>query len=242
MNAAALTNVDEAEREPARAHAINGVAPGVMAQASRHVGAVMMHYSTDYVFDGAATTPYHESAAPGPINVYGASKLAGERNVAAANGPYLIIRTSWVYSAGGTGFVATLLRELPTTERIRVVEDQVGSPTWSRSLAMATAEILWKITDHGGDALSRTDWGVYHLAGSGQASRVEIAHAVLDTLAEQGETIRAQIVPVTAATFGALAPRPRYTALSNERISARLGVSLPPWRTALRQMLNARVR
>lgn len=239
VNAAALTNVDQAERDPALAGAVNEIAPGVMAEASRQIGALMVHYSTDYVFDGAQTVPYDERAEPRPLNVYGTTKLGGERRIADADVPNLVIRTSWVYSTTGTGFIATLLRDLPHTTTFRIVSDQIGSPTWSRSLARATADILQGIASEGGP-LPPHDWGVYHLAGSGAASRVEIAEAVFDAVFPKDGS-RPTIIPVPAAEFGAVAPRPSYSALSNGRAARRFGVTLDPWRHDLTRMLNERM-
>ncbi len=182
MNAAAVTNVDQAERDPGLANAVNAIAPGVMAEAARRVGALFVHYSTDYVFDGAVRVPYDEEAQPNPINSYGRSKLAGERRVADADVPHLIIRTSWVYSVTGAGFVASLLRDLPSKPIVRIVADQVGSPTWSRSLAIATVALVRTAIRDGEVVLNPSDWGVYHLGGSGEGSRVEIAEAVIDAL------------------------------------------------------------
>lgn len=239
INTAALTNVDQAEREPLLAHAVNEIAPGVMADGARAVGALLVHYSTDYVFDGATTTPYDETARPNPINVYGVSKLGGEQRIAQAGAPHLIIRTSWVYSASGSGFVATLLRDLPNRETVRVVFDQVGSPTWSRSLARATAAILGSLA-RDGFRLVPDDWGIYHLAGSGEGSRLQIAETIVDSLCAAGVRIRARIVPISATEFAAAAPRPHYSALSHGRATKRFGVSLEPWRSELRQMVATR--
>jgi dTDP-4-dehydrorhamnose reductase len=238
VNAAALTNVDRAERDPELADAVNAVAPGVMADAARSVGALVVHYSTDYVFDGELRTPYDERAQPNPINAYGRSKLAGERRVADANAPHLIVRTSWVYSSTGAGFVASLLRELPGKTSMRIVADQVGSPTWSRSLAAATADLIRAVVRGDDIVLAPEDRGVYHLGGSGEASRVEIAEALLDALADRLPGGRPSIVPVSAAEFGALAPRPHYSALANARTAQRFGISLQPWRAELRRMVT----
>ena len=236
VNAAAMTNVDQAERDPALANAVNAIAPGIMAEAARRVGALFVHYSTDYVFDGAVRVPYDEEAQPNPINVYGRSKLAGEQRVAAAEGPHLIIRTSWVYSATGAGFVASLLRDLPLKPIVRIVADQVGSPTWSRSLAIATAALVRTAIARGEVVLNSTDWGVYHLGGSGEGSRIEIAEAVIDALGTR-LVERPTIVPVSATAFGAFAPRPNYSALSNLRASKRFGITLQPWRAELHRMV-----
>jgi dTDP-4-dehydrorhamnose reductase len=242
VNAAALTNVDQAERDPELANAVNGEAPGVMADAARIVGALMVHYSTDYVFDGELRTPYDEGARPNPINAYGRSKLAGERRTAEANGPHLIIRTSWVYSSTGAGFVASLLRELPEKASMRIVADQVGSPTWSRSLALATAELIRAIIRGDEIVLPPEDWGIYHLGGSGEGSRVEIAEALLDALGDRIPGDRPRIVPVSAAEFGAFAPRPHYSALANARTAKRFGITLDPWQIELRRMVTEHYR
>jgi dTDP-4-dehydrorhamnose reductase len=242
VNAAAVTSVDQAEREPDLARAVNEDAPGMMAEASRDVGALMVHYSTDYVFDGAANYPYDEWASPNPINTYGKSKLAGERRIAAAGAAHLIIRTSWVYSPTGAGFVASLLRDLPRQSSIRVVSDQVGSPTWSRSLATASADLIGAALCGDEVPIAPADWGIYHLGGSGEGSRVEIAEVLLDALAGRLPGGRPAIIPIPAAEFGALAPRPRYSALSNARTSQRFGITLPPWRTELRRMVAEQYR
>jgi len=238
VNAAAMTNVDQAEREPDLARAVNELAPGAMAEASHDVGALMVHYSTDYVFDGAANSPYDEWASPNPINTYGQSKLAGERRVGAAGPPHLIIRTSWVYSPTGNGFVASLLRDLPRKSSMRIVSDQLGSPTWSRSLAIATAELIRAAIRGDEILIAPEEWGIYHLGGSGEGSRVEIAEALLDALGDRLLGDRPRIVPVSAAEFGALAPRPRYSALANIRTAQRFGITLEPWRTELRRMVT----
>lgn len=238
VNAAALTNVDQAERDPALANAVNAIAPGIMAEAARRVGALMVHYSTDYVFDGARRVPYDEEAQPNPINSYGRSKLAGERGVASTDVPHLIVRTSWVYSVTGAGFVASLLRDLPGKPTVRIVADQVGSPTWSRSLAIATAALVRTAVRADEVVLNPADWGIYHLGGSGEGSRVEIAEVVIDALGGRLIGERPKIVPISAATFGALAPRPHYSALSNLRASKRFGITLQPWRADLHRMVT----
>jgi len=238
VNAAALTNVDQAERDPALANAVNAIAPGIMAEAARGVGALFVHYSTDYVFDGAIRVPYDEEAQPNPINGYGRSKLAGERGVANVDVPHLIIRTSWVYSVTGAGFVASLLRDLPGKAIVRIVADQVGSPTWSRSLAIATAALVRAAVRADEIVLNPADWGVYHLGGSGEGSRVEIAEAVIDALGARLVGERPRIDPISAAAFGALAPRPHYSALSNLRANKRFGITLQPWRAELHRMVT----
>lgn len=237
VNAAALTNVDRAEGEPALARALNEEAPAVMAEEAARRNTLLVHYSTDYVFDGQTTKPYSEDAPPNPINIYGVSKLAGERAVANANGSHLIIRTSWVYSPNGTGFVAGFLRDLRERESIRVVADQVGSPTWSASLAKATTAILEALRVDDGFHLASPDAGIYHLGGSGAATRVEIAHHILGL--SQGWGHRPTLViPISAEEFAAPARRPSYSALTNARVERRFGITLPPWRDELARMLG----
>jgi dTDP-4-dehydrorhamnose reductase len=238
VNAAALTNVDQAEREPMLARAVNEIAPGVMAEEGRRIGAVVVHYSTDYVFDGTATTPYDEQARPNPINLYGQTKLAGEQSVAAADTAHLVIRTSWVYSAVGKGFVPTLVRQLRHSEPVRVVADQTGSPTWSRSLARVTAAILQSIAVPGRFELPRDDWGIYHLGGGGAGSRLDIAQEIISALMPLAADPLPVVIPISAAEFNAVAKRPSYTALSNDRVSRRFGLRLDPWRLEVRRMLN----
>jgi dTDP-4-dehydrorhamnose reductase len=238
VNAAALTNVDQAEREPMLARAVNEIAPGVMAEEGRRIGAVVVHYSTDYVFDGMATTPYDERARPNPINLYGQTKLAGERSIAAADAAHLIIRTSWVYSARGKGFVPTLIQQLKDRAPARVVADQIGSPTWSRSLARVTAAILQSVAAPGGFALTRDDWGVYHLGGSGAGSRLDIAHEIISVLMPLAVDSLPAVIPISAADFNAVAKRPTFSALSNDRVSRRFDLRLDPWRLEIRRMLR----
>ena len=242
VNAAAVTNVDQAERDPELANAVNATAPGVMAEAARSVGALVVHYSTDYVFDGALRVPYAEDAQPHPINAYGRSKLAGERRVADADVPHFIIRTSWVYSVTGGGFVASLLRDLPGKKSVRIVADQVGSPTWSRSLAAATAGLVRTAIRDGELVVNSADWGVYHLGGSGEGSRVEIAEAIIDALDARLVGERPTIVPISATEFNALAQRPHYSALSNIRAGKRFGITLQPWRAELHRMISEEYR
>ena len=237
VNAGAYTAVDLAERERDLAFAVNARAPQILAEEARRTGAVLVHYSTDYVFDGATRVPYDEEAQPNPINSYGRSKLAGERHVAATDVPHLIIRTSWVYSVTGSGFVASLLRDLPGKSTMRIVADQVGSPTWSRSLANATAALVRTAIRDDAIVLNPSDWGVYHLGGSGEGSRVEIAETVIDALSDR-LVERPTIVPISAAAFGALAPRPHYSALSNFRAAKRFGITLQPWRAELQRMVT----
>ena len=149
VNAGAYTAVDRAESEPELAMAVNGVAPGVLAEEAKQLGALLLHYSTDYVFDGTKAEPYLESDAPNPVSVYGSSKLAGEKAVEAVGGAYLIFRTSWVYGGRGKNFLLTMLRLAGEREELRVVDDQFGAPTWCRTIAEATAQVVAKLSPAG---------------------------------------------------------------------------------------------
>ena len=170
VNAAAYTAVDRAETDADRAYAINARAPAVLAEEAKRIGAVMIHYSTDYVFDGSSATPYREDAPAQPLNVYGRSKLEGERAIAAVGGANLILRTSWVYGLRGQNFLLTMRRLARERDEIRVVADQIGVPNWSRTLAQATVQLL----TGGADALGERA-GVYHMSAGGQASWFEFA-------------------------------------------------------------------
>jgi len=221
VNAAAYTAVDQAESEPALALAINGVAPGIMAEIAKKTGALLVHYSTDYVFDGAKSGPYAENDTPAPINVYGSSKLAGERAVAASGARHLIFRTSWVYGARGKNFLRTMLRLAQERDELRIVDDQTGAPTWCRAIAQATAQVL--ASDHA-DAS-----GTYHLSAAGNTSWCGFARAILECA---GHTCR--VVPIPTSAYPLPARRPANSVLSNARLNARFGVTLANWHESLR--------
>jgi dTDP-4-dehydrorhamnose reductase len=234
INASAYTDVDGAETEADLARLINRDAPQVLAEEARRCGAVLIHYSTDYVFNGAATVPYTEDSLPDPIGMYGRSKLEGEAAVQAIADSYLILRTSWVYSLRRPSFVAKVLSWSRQHEVLRVVSDQVSKPTWCRSLAEATVQILAKSSRDG----DPTGWirarkGLYHLADSEAASRYEWAQAILayDPQPEQQRT--RQIEPAQTSEFPAPAMRPAYSVLDCTKIERTFGLHLPEWRTSL---------
>ncbi len=222
VNAGAYTAVDRAEQEPALAQAINGRAPGILAEEARRIGAVLIHYSTDYVFDGSRTTPYPEEAATAPLNVYGASKLAGERAVADVGGHALVFRTSWVYGLRGKNFLLTIRRLAAEREELRVVADQTGVPNWSRALAGASARVVGL-----GLAAAAERAGLYHLSSTGQASWFEFARSIV------GDSGGARIVPATSAEYPLPARRPAYGVLATARFETTFGFALPDWRVAL---------
>ena len=230
VNAAAYTAVDQAEREPDAAHAINATAVGVLAEEARRAGAQLIHYSTDYVFDGSKGTPYVEEDAPNPINEYGRSKLAGERAIRSIDGPYLILRSSWVYAARGRNFFLTMSRLLRERGEVRVVSDQVGAPTFAGDLADATAQML---KHHGAAALGERR-GVYHLTASGSTSWHGFATAIARL---QGSSAR--IVPVPSEDNPLPARRPKNSRLSNEKVFRQFGVSLPSWEDSLKAVAGS---
>ena len=234
LNAAAYTAVDKAESEPDLAMRVNGVAPGVLAEEAKRLGALLVHYSTDYVFDGELGRAYTENDAPNPVNAYGRSKLAGERAIEAVGGQYLILRSSWVYSARGSNFVLTVLRLARERPELSMVVDQSGSPTWARALAQATADLLRKK-----ELISRES-GVYHLAAGGHTSRYEFAKAIIQVMSEvSGVTDGwARVKPTTSDQYPLPATRPLHPAMSKSRIQRVFGVEMPSWQRQLEGFLR----
>ncbi|OGO38948.1 MAG: dTDP-4-dehydrorhamnose reductase, partial [Chloroflexi bacterium RBG_16_57_11] len=238
LNATAYTAVDRAESEPERALAVNGCAPGHLAEAAASVNAALVHISTDYVFDGAKGSPYVETDTPNPLGVYGQSKLAGERAIVEADGAYLIFRTSWLYSLRRESFVTKVLGWARQQTSLRVVTDQVGNPTWARPLAEAICQILAM------NGRNLHSWilerkGIYHLAGDGFASRLEWAQAILDNDPQPQEQIIREILPALTAEFPTPAQRPLFSALDCSRFTGTFGLRLPPWGEALRLALDS---
>jgi dTDP-4-dehydrorhamnose reductase len=228
VNAAAYTAVDKAESESELAEAINASGPGVLAEEARKLKAVLIHYSTDYVFDGRKGTPYIETDFPNPLNVYGTSKLHGEQAVQQVGGDYLILRTSWVYSLRQGGFVNKVLEWARQKDTLRLVTDQVGNPTWCRMLAEITAQILAR-----GNAHIREHSGLYHLAGSGFCSRYDWAKMILEFDSTKNVHGVKQIQPALTADFPSLAERPLFSALDCTSFLKTFGLQLPDWKMAL---------
>ncbi len=226
VNAAAYTAVDQAEGEPDVAEAINARGPAVLAEEARRLGAVLIHFSTDYVFDGRASTPYVEEAPTGPLNAYGRSKLHGEQAVAASGAAAITLRTSWVYARRGRNFLLTMQRLSAQRDELRVVADQFGVPNWSRQLAEATAALL-----AGGVAELAARSGLFHLSAQGQASWFEFAQAIL------GDAAPARLVPITSADYPTAAARPAYAVLATAKFERAFGFSLPHWRDTLQRCL-----
>jgi len=236
VNPAAYTAVDKAETEPTLALAINGTAPGILAQEAQRLGAALIHYSTDYVFDGSKNTPYTEQDIPNPQNIYGSSKLAGERAIQAVDVPHLILRTAWVYGARGKNFLLTMQRLAREKPLLKVVDDQIGAPTWSRLLAEATAQIVAQSLSRDQETVTsyiRQHSGVYHMSCAGQTSWHGFASAILAGAA----SATTQLQPIPSSEYPTPAARPAYSVLSNEQLAQTFGITLPDWRVALEMVL-----
>jgi len=228
VNAGAYTAVDRAETERDLAFAVNATAPGILAAEAKRLSAVLIHYSTDYVFDGEARAPYAEDAPVAPLSVYGASKLAGEQAIAAAGARALTLRTSWVYGMRGSNFLLTIRRLAATRDELSIVADQTGVPNWCRTLAAATARIVAM----GLPALADRS-GLYHLSSTGQATWFDFARAIV------GDAPTPRIVPITTAEYPLPARRPAFGVLATARFERTFGFALPPWRDELAACLAA---
>ena len=235
INAAAYTAVDKAETDFERCHLINGVAPGILAEEAKRAQAFLVHYSTDYVFDGTKQTPYVEQDLPNPAGVYGRSKLSGDQAVQQVGVPHLIFRLCWVYGARGQNFMLTMMRLAREREKLRVVRDQIGCPTWSRMIAETTTLALQRVlhASHP-SALS----GLYHLAASGQTSWHGFAHAIVNLMPAEGKKC-ATVEPITTSDYPTPARRPAFSVLSCEKLIRTFGLRLPDWEASLKQVLEA---
>jgi dTDP-4-dehydrorhamnose reductase len=223
VNPAAYTAVDKAESEPDLAMAVNGVAPGIMAEEAKKLGAALIHYSTDYVFDGRNATPYTEDDIPNPINVYGRTKLAGEDAIRAAGIPHLILRTSWVYGMRGKNFLLTIQRLARERDELKIVDDQIGAPTWSRMIAEATCQITAQL---GSDLMDVS--GIYNLTAGGLTSWHGFTREILRNM-----QLATKLTPIPSTAYPLPAARPLYSLLSGNKLSTTFGLSLPVWDTSL---------
>lgn len=235
VNPAAYTAVDQAEREPELAQRINGEAPGVMAEEARKLGATLIHYSTDYVFDGTKNGAYVETDPTCPVNVYGSSKLAGEQAILASGARYLILRTSWVYSTHGKNFLLTMRRLAKERDALNIVSDQFGAPTWSRTIADTTAHIVAQSLA----AADRQAWwdqhaGLYHLTAQGKTTWFGFAEAIM---AHASVTKKPQLTPIPASAYPVPAQRPANSVLSSQKLIDTF-CGLPDWRDALELCQN----
>jgi len=228
VNAAAYTAVDKAEEEVELAMAVNAQAPGVLAEEAARLRAGIIHYSTDYVFDGSKGESYTEDDQPNPINVYGRSKLEGERAVQSVGGAYLIFRTSWVYSLRRECFVTKVLRWAREKETLRIVDDQIGSPTWCRMLAECTAAVIARCDERPDDWIQDRA-GIYHLAGKGACSRWEWAMAIVDYESRGEDEAPLSVLAAQSADFPSKAKRPTQSALACDRFERVLGLRIAGW-------------
>ncbi len=237
INAAAFTAVDKAEGDPDLAMAINGTAPGVIAEEARRLGSLLVHYSTDYVFDGAKSSPYVESDLPHPVNVYGKTKLAGDEAIQSVGGDYLILRTSWVYGARGSNFLLTMLRLAQERPQLQIVDDQIGAPTPSECIAEATANILAQLLAPVGGGLNGRS-GIYNLTCTGETSWFGFAKTLLTQSSGTLGCTVPNLIPIKTSEFPRPAKRPANSRLSCQRLEETFGVTLPAWEHALSLVLD----
>lgn len=254
INAAAYTAVDAAETDEANASVVNAEAPRLLALEAKKLGALIVHFSTDYVFDGAKKTPYLETDSPNPLNAYGRSKLAGEQAIRDSGVAHLIFRTSWVYATHGRNFLLTILRLATQRDELKIVDDQVGAPTCALDLAEVTAGIVARVIAAASDselALPQIA-GTYHMTAAGQATWHEFAKAILEeagrapqnlpwfTSATKGHQLLAhRVLPISTEEFRSPTRRPAYSLLSNAQLRQKFGIALSNWRTQLRRCFSA---
>lgn len=235
VNAAAYTAVDKAESEPELAHIINALAPGVLAAEAHRRGAWLLHYSTDYVFDGSGHAPWRETDSTGPLGVYGTSKLEGEQAIVASGCQHLIFRTSWVYGARGNNFAKTMLRLAKERDRLTVIDDQTGAPTGADILADVSAHALRS-------ALQRPDVsGLYHLVAGGETTWHAYASFVLDFARRAGIELKAApeaVVPIPTSAFPTPAKRPHNSRLDTQKLQNTFALQLPHWQAGVARMLE----
>ncbi|MDH2915640.1 MAG: dTDP-4-dehydrorhamnose reductase [Gallionella sp.] len=233
VNPAAHTAVDKAESEPDLAMAINGIAPGVLAEEAKSLDALLIHYSTDYVFDGTKASPYTEADVPAPQSVYGRTKLAGEQAIQAVGCKHLILRTSWVYGVHGGNFVKTILRLAKERDELRIVADQYGAPTWARLLADSTAEVIQRFAEEKS--------GVYHLTSSGRTNWHQFAEEIVRLARQYDEALANKplaIHPIATHEYPVPAKRPANSSLSTDKIEQTFDLELPRWEVDLAECIR----
>ena len=233
VNSAAYTAVDKAESEVDLARAVNATAPGILAEEAASLGALLVHYSTDYVFNGSGSTPWREDDACDPLNVYGATKLEGERLIQASGCRHLIFRTSWVYGARGSNFLLTMRRLMRERPELKIVDDQMGAPTWCRDLAEATAQVLSQMMSPLFDAEKRTASGVYHMSNAGETSWHGFAQAIQALDAPDATREATRLLAIPGSEYPTPARRPLNSRLDNARLEQTFGLRLQDWRSAL---------
>jgi dTDP-4-dehydrorhamnose reductase len=253
VNAAAYTAVDQAEKEESIARAINSDAPALMATEAKKIGAALVHYSTDYVYDGSKKSPYEEDDLANPLSAYGRTKLSGEQAIRDSGVPHLIFRTAWVYGTSGRNFLLTVLRLAAQKEELRMVRDQVGAPSWSREIARATCKILAQLVDPRSDgvAISKVS-GTYHLTAAGETNWCDFARAILEEASRTDQSvtwlaaatggrplIAQRVVAITTEEYPTPARRPAYSVLSDALLQQTFGLRLPDWRAQLQSAFQS---
>lgn len=245
VNAGAYTAVDRAESDEAAARAVNATAPAVLAAEARKLGALLVHYSTDYVFDGTKGSPYVETDPTAPINAYGRTKLEGERAIAVSGCDHAILRTSWVYAPHGANFMLTMLRLAATRPELRIVVDQRGAPTSTRQLARATLALLSGSDrpgplERGALERVRAASGVYHATAAGETTWSEFAQEIFARWARRSAAFKPpRVIPIPSSEYPTPARRPAYSVMSNARLNGRFGLRLAPWHEGLDEALSA---
>ena len=236
VNAAAHTAVDKAQSEPDLARLLNATTPGLIAQEAKQLGAWLMHYSTDYVFDGSGTTPWVETDTAAPLNVYGQTKWEGEQAIVQSGCRHLILRTSWVYGARGGNFAKTMLKLAQERDELKVINDQVGAPTGADLLADVSAHMLSRAQSRHDETLS----GIYHCVAAGHTSWFEYANFVLSAAKSINPALllRASVMPVPTSAFPTPAPRPHNSRMNTQKLQSTLGLHLPDWQLGVRRMLT----
>ena len=238
INAAAYTAVDKCEEEPDLALAVNGTAPAILAEEAKKLGAALIHYSTDYVFDGKKQEPYTEEDPPNPQSVYGRTKLAGDEAIQSAGLPHFIFRTSWVYGLKGKNFLLTMQRLAKERDELKIVDDQIGSPTWCRTIAQTTANVLTQVlTQSSPGDLSRFEQasGLYNLVCGGQTSWFGFAQAILKASSSSQTT---KLTPIPTSEYPTPAKRPLYSVLSTKKLRSSFGITPPTWDVTLKYCLG----
>jgi dTDP-4-dehydrorhamnose reductase len=232
VNAAAYTAVDKAEQEREAARLVNAVAPGVIAEELQKTDGWLIHYSTDYVFDGSGSEPWRETDATGPLSVYGRTKLDGELAIAATGCRHVVLRTSWVYAAEGRNFLHTMLRLGRERDQLRVVDDQIGAPTSAEAITEATRAMIGQLADTGNDVS-----GIYHLTCSGETSWCGFARAIFEAFAAKQKM--PEVVPIPSEAYPTPAVRPRNSRLNCDKFAGRFGYRMPRWEAALAEVAGA---
>ena len=239
VNPAAYTAVDKAESEAELAHAVNATAPGILAEEAGRLGALLVHYSTDYVFNGSGDMSWREDDACDPINVYGATKLAGERAIQATGCRHLIFRTSWVYGARGSNFLLTMHRLMRERPELKIVADQIGAPTWCRDLAEATAQIVSQISSPASGLDPMQPWGVYHMTNGGETSWHSFAQAIQALDTDDETRVATRLLPIPSSDYPTPAKRPLNSRLDNDKLERTFGLRLQDWHAALALCMQA---